>query len=70
MLEDYYSSILKQMEFELLDRYYNRQGKDISDIIRGKILMLQQFLATRTFLEDFDKIRETMMSKLQPKETK
>jgi hypothetical protein len=51
LLDSYYNSVLRQFLNELTYNFINQQGTDISNIIRGKILMVQELLTLKDRLE-------------------
>lgn len=55
MVDSYYSNLLKQFENELLFNFINAQGKDITDVVRGKIFVLRQVLGLKDILENYNK---------------
>jgi hypothetical protein len=51
LLDNYYSSILRQLESEIVYNFINPIGKDITDIIRGKIFMVREFITLKDRIE-------------------
>jgi hypothetical protein len=50
-VDNYYISVLGQLQSELTYNFVNSSGKDISDIIRGKIIMLKDVINLKNILE-------------------
>jgi hypothetical protein len=46
------------MEDELVVAYINKNGKDISDIIRGKLLMLKWIIGFKNTFDEVDKLNQ------------
>ena len=57
LLEDYYSSLLKLLEDDLLERFMNKDGMDVSNIIRGKIIAIKQILFTKNVFAKLDELK-------------
>jgi hypothetical protein len=51
LLDNYYNNILTQLNNELTFNFVNSQGRDISDVIRGKIFMVKDLLSLKDRLE-------------------
>lgn len=57
LIEEYYSAKKIQMERQLV--YFFRQGeKDVSDILRGKIQMLDEILGMKAALAKINEIEQ------------
>ena len=60
ILDNYYNKKLEQFKDDLVQRYINPKGVNISDVLRGYIMALEMVLKVRESLENYDKIKEVV----------
>src|SRR5579859_500063 len=58
VLEEYYFARLQDMLQELVNSPLNHKGRDVSDIIRGKIMMLQEIINMKHVFKTYDGMKE------------
>lgn len=58
VLEAYYISVKEELERQLKYNWVNGIGKDVSDIIRGKIQMLEEILDTKNVFKKYDDLKK------------
>lgn len=59
LIVEYYTKIKERLNQQLIDAYRNKAGIDVSDIIRGKIMMLQDFINLELALDSAKKLKES-----------
>lgn len=57
VLEEYYISVLDSLKSQLVYSPVIKNGRDISDVIRGKIMMLEEILQLKNVFDKYDKLK-------------
>lgn len=57
LLDAYYNNILSIFKNELAYRYVDKHDRDISDLIRGKITILEQILGMKSIFDGVEKLK-------------
>ena|SRR5271170_5313593 len=60
LIDEYLSSIKIQIMNQMIYSPINSKGKDISDILRGKIEVIDQMLGMKDTFDGFDKLEQTV----------
>jgi hypothetical protein len=58
ILDSYYNKKLEEYKNDLVSRYVNKQGQNITDILRGFIIALEMVTKMKSGLEEHTKIQE------------
>jgi len=60
MLEEFFLARRKEIEYQLEYRWINAAGQDISNILRGKIEVLDTFLNMPNIFAEMDKLERQL----------
>jgi hypothetical protein len=63
MLEEYLLARRKEIQDQLNRRWINGIGRDISDLLRGKLEILDMFLNIKDVFESFDNLKKSVEEK-------
>ena len=61
-LEEYYSNRREEALRELVYSYRNKQGNDVSDILRGKIMAMDEMLRMKDIFSEYEQLKKTVES--------
>src|SRR6266704_312115 len=65
LLDHYFSSQINRLQEDLVYRYINKQGVNVTDIIRGQIMGVQQVMAMKEVIGNYEKLQESVKTQQQ-----
>jgi hypothetical protein len=71
LIEEYFSAVRAALQVQLVYNFQNvAQGKDTSDILRGKIMILDDLLGMKKMFEKFDELDKKVKEEEEKRKNK
>ena len=71
LIEEYFSAVRAALQVQLVYNFQNvTQGKDTSDILRGKIMILDDLLGMKKMFEKFDELDKKVKEEEEKRKNK